>query len=267
MYLSFDKKLFTVSHIDVIMQCLLQPLHCFFNPYLNSENNFIQMETQRLNPFLLPHKGLRNLLSKVSFLAGNLDCTSVHEIEQLKIFAGELFYFLEQHAHVEDTIVLPELECKSPGSTHENHEDHEVLEAIVAKLVRQVEKLSLESTPTDFLDFFMEISDFHSKYLAHMLMEEREVLKAIWANFTDEELIAQHHRIVSSITPEKILRWYRFIVPALNPQERKMVLGGMKAKAPEAFFNELMEVVKAELSEFAFSNLVKSLEEKELASN
>lgn len=224
------------------------------------------METQRLNPFLLPHKGLRNLLAKVSFLAGNLDYTSVHEIDQLKIFAGELFDFLGQHAHVEDTMVLPDLESKSPGSTHENHEDHEILEAIVAKLVKQVENLSIKSTPTDFLDFFMEISDFHSKYLAHMLMEEREVLKAIWANFTDEELIAQHRRIVSSFTPEKILRWYRFIVPALNPQERKMVLNGMKANAPEAFFKELMEVVKAEMTEFAFSSLLKSLEEKEFAS-
>ncbi|MFN3999162.1 hypothetical protein [Algoriphagus sp.] len=79
--------------------------------------------------------------------------------------------------------------------------------------------------------------------------------------------MAQHHRILSSFTPEKILRWFRFIVPALNPQERKIVLGGMKANAPEAFFNELLEVVKLEMSELAFSNLVKSLEENELASD
>lgn len=225
------------------------------------------METQRLNPYLLPHKGLRNLLAKVSFLAGNLDYTSVHEVEQLKLFSRELFYLLEQHAQVEESVVLPELEQKAPGSTQENHEEHEFLEAIITKLDKQTEQLSVESTPTEFLDFFLDISDFHSKYLAHMLMEEREVLKAIWANFTDEELIAQHHRILSSFTPEKILRWFRFIVPALNPHERKIVLGGMKANAPKVFFNELLEVIKAEMPEFAFANLVKSLEEKELSNS
>lgn len=142
---------------------------------------------------------------------------------------------------------------------------HEFLEAIITKLDKKAEQLSVESTPTEFLDFFLDISDFHSKYLAHMLMEEREVLKAIWANFTDEELIVQHHRILSSFTPEKILRWFRFIVPALNPQERKIVHGGMKAIAPKVFFNELLEVIKAEMLEFAFANLVKSPEEKDLS--
>ncbi len=222
------------------------------------------MEEQRLNPYLLPHKGLRNLLSKVSFLAGNLDYTNSHEIDQLQLFSNELFYLLEQHAHVEDTVVLPDLERKAPGTTHENHEEHEFLEAIVAKLQAQVNKLALTSSPNEFLDFFLDFSDFHSKYLAHMLLEERDVLKAIWANYTDEELMLQHNQIVSSFTPEKILRWFRFIVPALNPQERKITLSGMKAKAPEVFFNELLETIKAELSETAFKNLLKSLEEKDM---
>jgi hypothetical protein len=41
----------------------------------------------------------------------------------------------------------------------------------------------------------------------------------------------------------------------------------MKANAPKVFFNELLEVIKAEMPEFAFANLVKSLEEKELSNS
>lgn len=221
------------------------------------------METQRLNPYLLPHKGLRNLMAKVSFLAGNLNYTCVHEIDQLKIFANELFYLLEQHALVEDTVVLPDLEKKAPGSTHENHEEHELLEASIAKLKEQVDKLTLDSSPEEFVDFFLDFSEFHSQYLAHMLLEERDVLKAIWNHFTDGELMAQHHQILASFTPEKILRWFRFIIPALNPQERKMALSGLKANAPSAFFEELLEVIKTEMTEIAFYNLMNSLEERE----
>lgn len=222
------------------------------------------MQTLRLNPYLLPHKGLRYLLGKVSFLAGNLDQTKAEEVKKLKVLSNELFYLLEQHAHVEDHVILPDLEKRCPGSTVENHEEHAYLEGLVTELEQKVNALEAGNSPKIFFDFFLDLSEFHSKYLAHMIFEERMVLQLIWENYSDEELIHQHHSIVSSFTPEKILRWFKYIIPALDPSERIMALAGLKANAPKAFFDQLMNVIGAEMDNSAFSSLVESLEEKTL---
>jgi hypothetical protein len=223
------------------------------------------MEKVRLNPYLLPHKGLRYLLSKVSLMAGNLDFSKPEEVEQLKKISNELYFLLEQHAHVEDHVILPDLEKKCPGSTEENHEEHEYLEGLVANLQKQVNALEAGSSPQSFINYFFDLSDFHSKYLMHMLMEERKVLGMIWDHYTDEELAEQHHTIVSSFTPEKILRWFKFIIPALNPSERLMALGGIKANAPKEFFDMLMEVIQSEMESNSFSDLMESLVETSMA--
>ncbi|MCC5937122.1 MAG: hemerythrin domain-containing protein [Lunatimonas sp.] len=219
------------------------------------------MEKMRLNPYLLPHKGLRYLLAKVSLMAGNLDSNLPEEVDQLKTLSNELFFLLEQHAHVEDHMILPDLEKKCPGSTEENHEEHEYLEGLVAQLQTQVNGLQAGSNPTAFNAYFFDLSDFHAKYLTHMLMEERQVLGLIWKHYTDEELAAQHHAIISSFSPEKILRWFRYIVPALSPAERLMVLGGLKANAPKVFFDALMEVIGQEMDPRRFIVLRESLAE------
>ncbi|WP_304517157.1 hemerythrin domain-containing protein [Cecembia rubra] len=222
------------------------------------------MQILRLNPYLLPHKGLRYLLGKVSFLAGNLDQTKAEEVKKLKMLSNELFFLLEQHAHVEDHVILPELERRCPGSTVENHEEHEYLEGMVAELEQKVNALEVGNSPEDFFDYFLDFSEFHSKYLSHMIFEERMVLQLIWENYSDEELIQQHHSIVSSFTPEKILRWFKYIIPALDPSERMMALAGLKANAPKSFFYQLVNVIGSEMDPLVFSKLLKSLEEKTL---
>ncbi|MFD2203233.1 hemerythrin domain-containing protein [Shivajiella indica] len=223
------------------------------------------METLRLNPYLLPHKGLRYVLGKVTILAGNLDQSKHEEVDKLKALSQELFYLLETHAHVEDEMILPDLEKRCPGSTEENQEEHEYLEGLVNTLEQQVNELQAGSPPVKFFDYFLDLSEFHSKYLAHMIYEERKILGLIWNFYSDEELMEQHHSIVSSFSPEKILRWFRYIIPALDPSERLMALGGLKANAPKEFFNQLMENIQSEMSERDFFALIDSLEEKSFA--
>lgn len=92
------------------------------------------MEKLRLYPYLLPHKGLRYLIGKVTLLAGNLYQSKEEDVERIKLLSHELFYLLEQHAIIENLVILPNLENRCPGSTAENHEEHEYLEAIIQQL-------------------------------------------------------------------------------------------------------------------------------------
>jgi hypothetical protein len=219
------------------------------------------MKTDRINVYALPHKGLRNAMSQVSFLAGNTDFTNPYELESLKILMAELVYLLEQHAHTEDTVMLPLLEEKLPGSTAENAEEHEMLDAMVSRLAHQIEKIEAYGDASKLEDFYANFSDFHSKYLAHMQMEERVVQQKFWDHFTDEELLDVHHKIVASFSPEKIMRWFRFIIPALNPQERMASLAKIKQHAPAEFFEAIMSMLEKEMSAYSLAQLREMLEE------
>jgi len=47
-----------------------------------------------------------------------------------------------------------------------------------------------------------------------MAMEESKMNQLIWANFTDEELMGQHRKIMSTLTPEQIMMLFKYNVPA-----------------------------------------------------
>jgi hypothetical protein len=76
-----------------------------------------------------------------------------------------------------------------------------------------------------------------------MHVEETANNAALWAAYSDVELIEIHDRLVASISPPEFMRVARWMVPALNPMERAMLLGGVKAHTPpEAFLGLLAGV-------------------------
>ena len=73
------------------------------------------------------------------------------------------------------------------------------------------------------------------------------MLPLIWDNFSDDELMGQHGRIMASFTPEQILIGFKYIVPALNPIERGIIMGGFKANAPAPFFDSVMAMLSIQM--------------------
>jgi hypothetical protein len=213
----------------------------------------------RLNSYAFPHKALRYLLAKVSKAAGNADPAYPESIQVLKSLFNELFYILEEHAKIEDEWVLPELEKRMPGSTQENHEEHERLDRKVESLAQMVSELNEYCLIDDFNRFYLSFSAFHSEYLQHMLLEEEDVLEKIWMNFTEEELMTQHHEILDSFTPEKMLKMFKYIIPSLNYSERSMAMSGLKMNASEEFFQEVLQVVRKEMEQNEFDIMLGEL--------
>ncbi len=81
----------------------------------------------------------------------------------------------------------------------------------------------------------------------------------IWSHFTDEELMGIHGAIMSKLAPEQIVLWFKYIVPALNPMERNIILSGFKANAPEEFVNRVLGVIREEMPASSFDSMVASL--------
>ena len=216
------------------------------------------MSQPRMNIYGFPHKGLRIALSQLSMLSGNTDYSNESSLEKLKNLSEELVTLLDLHLHSEEDVVLPALEARVQGSTSENIEEHEQLEKEV-KVEKQLKDITVNSTPDSGAKFYESVSNFQSKYIAHMAMEERDINPIIWANFTDDEIMAWHGQVMSILTPDQIMMWFKYIVPALNPFERSMIMGGFKENAPSEFFDSVLEMLNGYMSENAHSQLKKML--------
>ena len=214
------------------------------------------MSQPRMNLYAFPHKGLRNAISQLSLTAGNTNCSDQDSLDTLKSLAEEVFILLELHAHSEEAVVLPALETKVPGSSAENIAEHEQLEKEIEVIKQELSAITKDSPPPLLCNVYEAVSNFHSKYLAHMAMEESKMNTLIWANFTDAELMEQHGQIMSALTPEQIMMWFKYIVPALNHFERTIIMGGFKANAPTPFFDTVLDML---------SGLIKQNEHQQLS--
>jgi len=207
------------------------------------------MSQPRMNIYVFPHKGLRNLLSQLSMLSGNADYSSAESLENLKKLTKELVTLLDLHVHSEEDVLLPALEEKVPGSTRDNVEEHKQLEKEINAFDEQLKNITVDSSPDSGAKFYESVYNFNSKYIAHMAMEESEINPMIWANLTDEELMDLQGQIMASLSPGNIMMWFKYIVPALNPFERTIILGGFKENAPAEFFDQVLNMLKEYMSE------------------
>lgn len=213
------------------------------------------MSQPRMNLYGFSHKGLRNALSQLSLLSGNTDYGDAKALEKLKALNKEIVILLDIHNQAEDNVVLAALEVRAPGSTVENVEEHVQLEREVEAFDKQINAFAANSVPGFGAAYYDAVNSFQSKYLAHMAMEENEINSIIWENFTDEELMAQQGQIMASFTPEQTLMWLKYIVPAQNPFERSILLGGLKANAPAEFFQKAMGTLKSRITETEYLQL------------
>lgn len=213
------------------------------------------MSQPRMNIYGFSHKGLRIALSELSLLSGNTDYANPESLEKLKNLSAEICTLLDLHLHSEEDVVLPALEEKVPNSTSANIDEHEQLEKDVKSFEVQLKNITVSSAPGSGAKFYESVYNFHSKYIAHMAMEERDMNTLIWDNFTDEELMGWQGQIMSTLTPDQIMMWFKYIVPALNPFERSIIMGGFKENAPSEFFNSVLEMLKGYMSENDHSQL------------
>ena len=217
------------------------------------------MNQPRVNIYGFPHKALRSALSQLSLLAGKTNYSDATSLQALKDQNQVSMTLLDTHLHSEEEFLLPALEAKVKGSVQENMEEHVMLVKLEESFNALLESITVDATPDKGAAYYAAISNFHSKYLAHMEMEEQEMNPLIWANFTDEELLGIHGQIMASLSPEHSMLWFKYIVPSLNPTERSVILGGLKANAPQPAFNAVIHMLKSELTEQEHSDMMEVL--------
>lgn len=217
------------------------------------------MNEPRVDIYNFPHKGLRNIMSQLSLIAGNTDYSNQRGLDELKEKTAELILLLNLHRQSEEEYLLPALEEKLAGSTQENVKEHELLESQVIQIDTFIKNLTTNHSLAKGIQFYAMLNGFQSKYMDHMAMEESQMNPLIWDHLTDEELMGIHGSIMAEFAPDHITLWFKYIVPALNSMERTVILSGFKANAPEEFFNQVLAVIRSEMSTTDFDAMVASL--------
>jgi hypothetical protein len=92
-----------------------------------------------------------------------------------------------------------------------------------------------------------------------MHIEETANNAALWAHYTDEELMALHKRLLDSIEPQDKLESMRWMLPALTPQQRAAMLSEVQAEAPPEVLEMLVGTVRPHLAAGDWSKLARSL--------
>jgi hypothetical protein len=93
----------------------------------------------------------------------------------------------------------------------------------------------------------------------HMHTEETAHNAVLWAAYSDAQLEAIEHALVSSIPPAEMFEALQWFVPALSAPERAGMLRGMKQGMPAEAFNGVLGIAERTLSPRDHARLLRDL--------
>jgi hypothetical protein len=198
------------------------------------------------------HKGLRNILSQFSLLAGKTNYSDIQEIEKLKKLGDDMFFLLTHHLHTENDDLLRPLEERVHGASKYDLDDHERLERIQGDIALQLSKLDGKQDEETGHSFYLSFTNFHSQYLEHILQEELVTEKLLLNNFTAEELQENSMRIMQKVEFPVILMSLKYIVPAQSLNENIKILRAFKTNASAEALQAVLDIIKPEMTNEEF---------------
>ena len=199
--------------------------------------------TPRVDLYAPIHKALRSFMSDTLARVGRMDVADADELQITLTQCDELLALCEGHVHHENSFMHPAIEARQPsGSKRIAHEHEEHLQSIgeLRDEVATLRAAEAAARPALALRLYRHLALFVGGNFQHMHIEETAHNAALWAHYSDAELLQLHARLLASIDPREHLLVARWMLPALTPAEGAAVLGGMRADAsPEAYLGLL----------------------------
>jgi hypothetical protein len=190
-------------------------------------------EKNRVDLYTVIHKGIRAMLFDLAASAARLDCERAPDVDLFVSRVERALGFLEEHAEKEDKNLLPVLQTIAPEVEATLAAEHHALDALQERVAAAAYALATaepSGQSSAAAHLCRLINQLTSAHLGHMNREETEANQALWAAFDDLQLMAIQARIIGSITPVRLAEWMEFVIPALNPVERRV----MSAHRPPA---------------------------------
>jgi hypothetical protein len=205
------------------------------------------------------HRALRLFMTDTLVRLGRVDTGDSEETAATLSQLVALLAMCRAHVEHENRFIHAAIEARSPGASTRVAEDHVGHLEHIAALEAEAATLRAAPSPAAALRLYRHLALFVAENFEHMQREETVHNQALWAAYTDAEIMAVEHAIVSSHPPEEIAQVLRWMAPALPPAERAAWLGGMQQATPPEAFRGVLQMVRPTLDERAWAKLVRAL--------
>ena len=208
------------------------------------------------------HKALRHFMTDTLHRVGRMDPNDAADLARTLGQFEDLMALCVNHIHHENDFVHAAIEARQSGGAARTAGDHvehfEHIDALRGD-ARALAQASESGRPALALRLYRHLALFVADNFQHMNVEETQNNAALWANYSDAELMDLHHRILASLPPSETMEVMRWMIPASSPAERAQVLGDMKAGAPAQAFQAVLDIVRPQLDDRAWDKLARAL--------
>lgn len=206
---------------------------------------------QRFNTFNMIHKALRALLYDTALTIQQTSFGNGQEARDVLRKIETVVDQFEQHAHHEDTFVLPMITAYEPALVDQFEQEHVEDHCIGAQLAHLVNIFRAASTEEERVvagsGLAKAYMDFMIFNLEHMAKEERVLNPVLWTYYSDEQLLEINGRIVASIPAAEKAVSSKWMMRGINNREAIQWLKAVKHGAPEHEFQALWTLADNEL--------------------
>ncbi len=211
--------------------------------------------TPRLDLYAHIHKAMRLFMTDTLQQLSRLDVDDADELTTVLAQLEALLDAADHHVQRENEFMHPLIEARCAGVSAGIAAEH--VEHLAAIAALRVDALALRAlpSPTSAHRLYQRFAEFVADNFEHMAVEESRHNQALWAAYSDAELHEIHGRILASIGPREMSEVLRWMVPALTPAERAMVVGGL----PPAVRAPVLAGMRPLLNDAAWTKLCRAL--------
>ncbi len=206
---------------------------------------------QRFNPFNMIHKALRALLYDTALSLQQTCFGDAAETETALQKIELVLKQFEQHAHHEDTYILPAITYHNPWMAHEFESEHVEDGKLSAQLQHLVNMCRATTRREDRLMAGSAISKAFTEFLVfnlqHMAKEELVLNQALWKHYTDAEIMQLNLTIAANVPAEEKAAIAQWMMRGINNTEAIQWLKTIKLNAPETDYWNVYALTKTEL--------------------
>jgi hypothetical protein len=209
----------------------------------------IMQITAKFSFYTTIHKAIRKEIFALCVLAGQTDFYDTNLSESFEEKLKGLFTLLREHSRHEEIFIHPLLleknlvEFESINKDHQELEDDlDNLEKLFAHLIEADNKASCLE---DANNFYLELCQFASHYLAHLYFEEKHIMETLINNYDLSELQTAMDRFKKAQSLEDALATLTLMFASINSAESLFMLTTMQQSVPHELFNKVCQLAKS----------------------
>jgi hypothetical protein len=208
------------------------------------------MNEKQIDIYVSVHKGIRNILSQFSFLAGCTDWDDPEAVSRVHDQWIVVTKILRSHQQHEDHFIHPLLARISQGAHRDYESEHQTFLTTIDNLdvhfTRVLKGNGSETGRAEIgLGFYRQLNLFYADFLKHLHREEVEAERTLNALCLPEELMAMMGQLIGSIPQDEMLSYMDYMIPAMTLPECVEFLGNMKTAATDGAFKAFAERIRA----------------------